>query len=87
MKRDFREEAWLLYEEAGRTLWIRAAWAGAKQNLQLLVMMDEKVYFPPDYKNALSESRISEIQKRIAEGLTHLKIRHSFTRMGWTSPT
>jgi hypothetical protein len=31
----------------------------------------------------LSEPRIAEIQKRVSEGLEHLKIRHAFTRMGW----
>jgi hypothetical protein len=87
VRQGFREEAWVQYEEAGRNLFLRAAWGGTKQNLELSVQIDENVYFPPDYTNALSEPRIAEIQERVFEGLKHLKIRHAFERMGWTSAT
>lgn len=83
----FREEAWVQYEEQGRNLSLRAAWSGAKHNVQLSVQIDEKLYFPPDYTNALSEPRVAEIQERISEGLQNLKIRHAFQRTGGTSVT
>jgi hypothetical protein len=81
VEQGFREEAWVQYEEDGRKLSLRATWSGAKQNFQLSVQIDEKVYFPPDHANALSEPRIAEIQGRVSEGLKHLKIRHAFERM------
>ncbi len=77
-------EAWVDYEEAGRTLSLRAEW-GAQKGSGLWVQIDEKVYFPPDFENPLSESRVLEIQKRISEGLERMKIPHTFARLGWTS--
>jgi len=84
VQRGFRDEAWIHYDEAGRTLSPRAEGYAKKKSAGLLVF-DEKLYFPPDYANALSEPRIDEIQKRISAGLTGLKIRHDFVRTGWTS--
>jgi hypothetical protein len=80
VKRGFREEAWVHYEEAGRTLSLRSIWANQKEP-ELSVEIDELVYFPPDYGTALPEERIQEIQARIAEGLQHMRIRYSFFRM------
>jgi len=79
------KDSWVDYEEAGRTLSFRAEWGETNGDSELMIWIEQNVYFPPDYKNALSEGRVAEIQKRVAEGLEHLKIRYSFTRMGWTS--
>ena len=85
MRQGFRDEAWVQYDEDGRKLSLRAAWNGVKPNIELAIQIDEKLYFPPDYANPLSEPRVAEIQARVSEALKHLKIRHSFERMGWTS--
>jgi hypothetical protein len=79
----FREEAWVNYEEAGRTLSLRSVWANQRK-LELSVEIDEPLYFPPDYSNPLPDSRIQEIEGRVSDGLEHMKIRHSFVR---TRPT
>jgi hypothetical protein len=79
IKQGFREEAWVDYEESGRTLSLRSTWADRKEP-ELSIQIDERIYFPPDYSNPLPEERIREIQARIAEGLQHLKIRYSFFR-------
>jgi hypothetical protein len=81
VKQGFREEAWVDYEEAGRTLSLRSAWTNQK-SADLWVEMDEQVYFPPDYGNPLPEERVQQIQKRISEGLEHMRIRHTFVRVG-----
>lgn len=84
VKQGFREEAWVDYEEAGRTLSLRSFWANRKEP-ELSVEMNEQVYFPPDYSTPIPEERITEIQARIAEGLQHMKIRYSFFRVGRSS--
>jgi hypothetical protein len=81
VKQGLREEAWVDYEEAGRRLSLRSVWANQK-NPELSVELDEPVYFPPDYSNPLAEARIREIQRRISEGLEHMRIRHTFVRTG-----
>ena len=81
VKQGIREEAWVEYEEVGRTLSLRSFWANRKEP-ELSVEMDEQVFFPPDYSAPIPEERITEIQARIAEGLQHMKIRHSLFRLG-----
>jgi len=84
------KDSWVDYKEAGRSLSFRAEWGNANGHSELFVEIEQDMYFPPDYENALSEGQLAEIQKRVSEGLEHLKIRHSFVRMprtGWTSLT
>lgn len=80
-----RESVGLDYEEGGQTLSLRAEWAGSGKNAELILYLDEMLYLPPDYTTPLSPARVTEIQIRIADALVHLKIKHSFVRMGWTS--
>jgi hypothetical protein len=78
----FREEAWVQYIEAGNALSLRAGWSGNKKDgVRLVILMDDKVYFPPDYKNQLSELRVAEIKNRVSESPTHLKIQHTFEQI------
>ena len=78
-------EPWVEYQEADRILAVRAEWTGTGKNLELLISFENEVYFPPDYRTALSAERIAQIQQRISEALTKLKIRGQFVRQGWTS--
>lgn len=85
VERGFRGLAWVHYEEAGRTLSFSAEGGQVEQKPHFSIKIEEKVYFPPDYENALSEPALQEIQRRIAERLGHLNIGSSFIRQGWTS--
>ena len=78
-------EPWVEYQEGQGILALRAEWTGARKNLELLISFENEVYFSPDYRTALSEERIAEIQRHISEALTKLKIRGQFVRQGWTS--
>lgn len=78
-------EPWVEYQEGGRTLALRAEWTGARKTMGLLISFENEVYFPPDYRTPLSEERIAQIQGRVSDALTKLKVRGQFTRQGWTS--
>ena len=60
---------WLNYEENGRVLSLRAEYLRG----ELYIDIDKKVYFPPDYQNALPEERVAEIKQRISYGLDQRK--------------
>lgn len=76
--------AWVQYEQDdGRTLILRTDSDRGTRHLN--VQFEQENYLAPDYQRPISEEQLAEIQDRISEALTHLKVPHGFMRLGWTS--
>ncbi len=73
--------AWIHYEEPHGTLSLFTE----GRTREITIFIAEENYLAPDYKTPISEERLAEIQERISEALTQLKIPHNFLRSGWTS--
>jgi hypothetical protein len=78
VEQGFREQAWVVVKESGKSLALDAEWQLGGRRLQVFV--GERLYFAPEFEAPLSPEATSVLLKRISEALTRLNIEHWFVQ-------